>query len=327
MTITATLIGAGGIGDSHLEAISRLEGIQASALADINLERAQNCADRFGLKAYTDYRAMIAEVKPDIAIIALPHFLHREVALYCLNQGCHLLLEKPMALSDEECSEIIELANSKGLIIFVGHTQQYLAQNLTAKALIREGRLGNLIMVNDNRHCSYFTPDRPAWFLDPAKSGGGIVANLGAHCIDKIQWLTDSRIVQAKAILSYEAEGYPDVEGSASMLLTTSQGVPCTVNLSGYKGVGSEETELVFTHGMIKILNHKSVWLSRDGVYQEVPSIESVNPMRLQFLDLLACIRDGRQPYCSGDYGRSVVRVIEAVYESDKRKQEVAVKS
>jgi predicted dehydrogenase len=327
MVTSVAILGAGIIGDYHLEAISKLSNIQAVAVADINPEKSQQCAERFNLKAFTDYREMIAEVKPDIAIIALPHFLHKDAAIYCVSQGCHLLLEKPMALSSAECTEIMETADRHKIIVFVGHTQQYLSQNLTAKALIRKGGLGKLIMINDNRHGPYFVANRPGWFLDPAKSGGGIVFNLGAHAIDKIQWLTDSRITQVRATLSYEEQKYTDVDGSAVMLLTTSDGVPCTVNLSGYEGARSEETELVFTGGMIKIINHKSVWLSQDGVYKEVPASDSIDPFRLQLIDLLECISEGKQPYCNGEYGRSVVSVIEAVYESDRKKQEVAIEA
>ncbi|MDG0813608.1 Gfo/Idh/MocA family protein [Cohnella rhizosphaerae] len=325
MTFNAALIGAGAIGAAHLEAMAAMEGIAAVALSDVSPERGERSAQRFGVKAYADYRVMIDEVRPEIAIIALPHFLHKEASLYCLDRGCHLLIEKPMAISAVECDEILASAERNGRIVFVGHTQQFLAANLLAKQLIRSKELGKLIMINDVRHSPYFTPQRPAWFLEPAKSGGGIVANLGAHAIDKIQWLTDSRIVNVRAALSYEAEGYPDVEGSAAIFLTTSSGVPCTVNLSGYAGDTREETELVFTYGMLKIVSHRSVWLSQGGLYREATPDNSVDPFRLQFEDLLACIRDGEQPYCSGAYGRSVVRVIEAVYKSQRSGAEIAV--
>jgi predicted dehydrogenase len=325
MVQNVVLIGAGIIGECHLKAIGNMDGIRASAVADINLTQAQSCAERYDLKAYQDYRQMIDEVRPDIAIIALPHFLHKEAALYGLNNGCHLLLEKPMALNEAECKEIMEAAESNGRMILVGHTQQFLNQNLKAKALIRKGELGKLIMINDKRHGPYFVEKRPGWFLDRAKSGGGIVFNLGAHSIDKIQWLTDSRIVRVKANLSYLNESYPDIEGSASMLLETSTGVSCTVNLSGYEGIRSEETELVFEHGMIKIINHHSVWISKDGTYAEVPDEKAVDPFELQLLDLMDSIQTGQQPYASGEYAQSVVRVIEAVYESAGMGREVSM--
>src|SRR5690606_32512534 len=117
------------------------------------------------------------------------------------------------------CDDIIEHAERLSRAVLVGHTQQYLPYNLAARELLRkEGpALGKLIQINENRYGPYFTPNRPAWFLDRAKSGGGIVANLGAHAVDKIQWLTDSRIQRVRARLSIETPEYPDIEGSASM--------------------------------------------------------------------------------------------------------------
>ncbi|MFD2329666.1 hypothetical protein ACFSR7_10475 [Cohnella sp. GCM10020058] len=69
--------------------------------------------------------------------------------------------------------------------------------------------------------------------------------------------------MSARAALSYKAEGYPHVEGSAAILLTTPSGVPCTVNLSGYASATREETELIFTKGILKIVSRRSVWLSQ----------------------------------------------------------------
>lgn len=230
-----------------------------------------------------------------------------------------------MAISTQQCDAINEAVERNRVVMLVGQTQQYISHNLKGKSIVQSGELGKLVMIHDVRHGPYFHADRPSWFLDKAKSGGGIVFNLGAHAIDKIQWLTDSRITRVRASLSYHAERYPDMEGSAVMMLETSQGVTCTVNLSGYDGVDREETELVFTHGMIKIINHDSVWISEDGKYRQVPIEHAVNPFELQLTDLAACIREGRQPYSSGEYGRSVVRVIEAIYQSAQLDDEVTI--
>src|SRR5690606_8821748 len=104
----------------HLAAISRMTGIRAVAIADINRERAEECAKKFDLKAYTDYEEMLAEQQPDIAIVALPHFLHRDAAISCLAAGCHLLLEKPMAISSAACDDIIEHAERFSRAVLVG---------------------------------------------------------------------------------------------------------------------------------------------------------------------------------------------------------------
>src|SRR4029453_8606589 len=98
---------------------------------------------------------------------------------------------KPMAVSVSECDAIIQAGQKADIRILVGHTQHYIAENIQAKSIVQSGELGELVMIHDVRHTNYFQDSRPQWFLEKEKSGGGILANLGTHSIDKIQWLTD----------------------------------------------------------------------------------------------------------------------------------------
>src|SRR5690606_8288678 len=132
---------------------------------------------------------------------------------------CHVMLEKPMALSVAECDAIIAAAAEARVRILIGHTQHYMAENLLAKQLVERGELGELVMIHDVRHMDYYRSSRPDWFLEKAKSGGGVLANLGTHSIDKIQWLTDSAVRTVRAsVTRHGSRG--DVEGSGMVYLT-----------------------------------------------------------------------------------------------------------
>lgn len=317
MGYRVALIGGGGIAVSHFEALRQMDRLQAVAVADISRERAESLGKEYGVAAYTDYREMIEREKPDIAVITLPHFLHKEAALFAAEQGCHLMLEKPMALNAAECGEIIEGVRRAGVKLMVGHTQHYIAHNRAAKAIIEEGRLGTLVMINDTRHVPYYRDSRPAWFFEKAKAGGGIFMNLGSHSVDKIQWLTGSRIAQVKASVShYGTKG--DIEGSGIAWLRTESGIPATISQSGYTGVSRNDTELVFTNGMLKLATGLGLWISEDGQYVEVPVTKEAPAFVLQFNDLIRYIEDGIEPSSSMEYSRSVVSVVEAMYRSSE---------
>lgn len=318
------LIGAGIIAHSHLQAISRMPGLQASAVAEIDPVKAAAVAEQYAIKAYGDYREMLAAERPDIAIVSLPHDLHRESALECIRFGCHLLLEKPMALNTAECRDINAAARRRGIRLMVGHTQHYIAENLAAKRLIEEGGLGELLMINDVRHKFYFAAERPRWFLDKDRAGGGILMNLGSHSVDKIQWLTNSRVAKVKASLHF-AEGLNRLEGCGVVCLETTAGVRAVMFQSGYPGVDNEEMELVFTRGMIKLRTNESVWVSRNGVYERLELPPPEDPYVLQLRDLLAYIERGVEPDCSGGYAASVIAAIEAIYASAESGTEASV--
>ncbi|GGD80102.1 Gfo/Idh/MocA family protein [Paenibacillus nasutitermitis] len=307
------VIGGGAIGVGHLEALQSIEGLTACAIVEFNPLRGQELADRFGIRAYVLEDDMYGQERPDIIIIALPHDLHRPSAIRAANQGCHILLEKPMALNVQECDDIMAAVARNGVRLMVGHTQQYLPENRKAREIIAGGELGELIMIHDVRHADYFHPDRPAWFLVKEASGGGIIANLGSHSIDKIQWLSGSPIAKVKASLSFHGNR-GNVEGSGMLFLETASGIPACITQSGYPGVSRNETELIFTKGMLKIQTGVGVFISRNRKYELVPSEPTASPLLLQLHDLLHSIQEGKDPECSGHYSRSVVSVLDSAY-------------
>ncbi|WP_128656334.1 Gfo/Idh/MocA family protein [Paenibacillus sp. 598K] len=322
--LRVAVLGAGIIAGSHLEAISATPGVTACAVADLDQAKVGELAERWGIKGFTDYREMLRNELPDIAVIALPHFLHKEASLAAIAHGAHLMLEKPMALSTAECDEIISAAEQAGIRVLVGHTQHYIAENIEARRWVRSGELGPLVMIQDNRHLSYFRDTRPSWFLDKALSGGGILANLGTHSIDKIQWLSDSAVSYVSASTSRHADR-GNVEGSGMIYMRLQSGVSATIVQSGYPGEVRDETELIFAGGMLKLATGRSLWVSRGGPYEPLEVPQTATPFERQYAELAAAIRDGRETDCPPAYARGIIGVLEAVYRSAEtgREQEV----
>nr|WP_281069403.1 Gfo/Idh/MocA family oxidoreductase [Paenibacillus shirakamiensis] len=197
--------------------------------------------------------------------------------------------------------------------MLVGHTQHYWPANLQAKKLIESGRLGPLIAIQDTRHLPYFSEERPRWFLEKAKSGGGILMNLGAHSIDKIQFLTSSRVDRISASMTkYGSIG--DVEGSSVLFLTTSTGVAATIVQSGYLGKPLDLTELIFTGGRARLISSAGLWVS-EGQEFEIESLDALeDPFIRMYQDLVQEIEEKKPPGSSGMYARSVIAAIEAAY-------------
>ena len=325
MKYRLVVVGAGKIAFAHLEAIKLLkQQLVPVAVADLLEERAQELAAAYGIRPYTDYKEMVEREKPDIVIITLPHFLHKEAAIYCANQGCHVLLEKPMALTVLECDEIIAAVHSSNVKLMVGHTQHYISENRKAKQIIEQGDLGQLVMINDSRHTDYFNQERPGWFLQKELSGGGIITNLGSHSVDKIQWLGGTKIKKVKASLSFHGPR-GNVEGSGLVFLENESGTPSTISQSGYRGAPRNETELLFTGGMLMVQTGQALFISKGGAYEQISVEKEDSPFVQQFLELMTCIECDQEPECSMKYSRSIVAVTNAIYVSHELKIEVIV--
>lgn len=308
------VIGAGAIAGRHLKALDAMSRVRGVAVADVAEERAAACAQAYGLQPYGDYRRMLEAERPDIAIVTLPHHLHKEAVMVCAGLGIHLLLEKPMGLSVRECDDMIEAVRNAGVTLMVGHTQHYLPENRAAKARIDAGELGRLIMVQDTRHTDYFADSRPGWFFRKEQAGGGILANLGSHSVDKLQWLSGQRVELVMAQVCGPGPA-GDIEAGGLVYLRTSGGVAASLCLSGYKGAPRNETELVFTGGMLRLSGGK-LWSSAGGEYRQEEVPETPDPFVLQLEELTAALEEGREPECGADYSRSIVEVTEAVYRS-----------
>ncbi|MDO3409964.1 Gfo/Idh/MocA family oxidoreductase [Saccharibacillus sp. CPCC 101409] len=324
MLYRTAVLGAGNIARFHLEAMKSLPDIRACAIADVQKRRADRLAAEYGLSSYTDYKDMIVREKPDLVVVTLPHYLHAEAAKFAAERGIHILLEKPMALNVRECDGIIAAAKAGGVRVMVGHTQHYMAENLEAKAWIDSGRLGRLVMIGDTRHQQYDLPGRPDWFFEHSKAGGGILTNLGSHCIDKIQWLTGGRITRVKAVVDYTPTR-GDVESGGCALLETSAGVPATLGVSGHPGGVVDETELRFTGGSLKLRTGSGLWIGEGKEYRKLPVPPQPDPFVRQLEDLLGAIREDREPECSMAYSRSVVAAVQSLYLSSERGAEIEV--
>lgn len=300
------------------------ERTELAAVADVDEKRANEAAAAYGIRPYTDYRQMLVKERPDIVVITLPHALHKEAALACITAGCHVLLEKPMAINEQECAEINDAAARAGIVLAVGHMQHYFSENRKAREMVASGRLGKLVMINERRYGYYFSEKRPNWFLDKKWSGGGMAINIGSHSIDKIQWMTDSRIATVCAHLTYHGER-GDVEGSASLLMRTSSGVSVNASLYGYRAVPINETEFLFTGGSMRLVARRGLWISGENGYEPVKTEPMTEPFTPQWDDALDAIEHGSELSIAGTYAQTVAATVDALYRSHETGMEQKV--
>ena len=224
------VVGTGIIGMDHLAAIADLEDFTLCAVCDINEEKARQVAVQYGVPYCTDYEKIVRIAEPDAVILNLPHFLHAPAAEYFLNCGVHVLVEKPMANTAAECDKMIVAAKSHRKVLAVGHIQRFYLVNQAVKQAADSKKLGRLLMMNERRSIRYFTENRPKWFFDRQRAGGGIIMNYGAHAIDKMFYLAG--ITDAAVSAAYgNAPGY-EVEGHAQLFFHTPDGFSAAVSFS-----------------------------------------------------------------------------------------------
>lgn len=313
----AGIIGAGSISEEHIKACINNSNIAITAIAEIKPEKAFKLIQDYNLKAkvFTDYREMLDETNLNMVIINLPHFLHLDVATYCAQKGCHILLEKPMALNTAECDEILQIADRNNIKLMIGHVIHYYAETILAKELVKTGELGELLMINDFRSSAYFTSDRPDWYLDKKQSGGGILMNLGAHSIDRIMWITGRKIKSVQAHIQKLYPGY-NVEGHAHINILLDGNIPAAITLYGYEEYYKNLTTLYFTEGVAEVIYGEGVRTYKNGKKEKLAGCFK-DAFELQLNDFSGCIENRIANPIPGEYGREIINVIQKCYEQN----------
>ena len=307
------VIGTGIIGSSHLHAISRSDSCRLCAVCDINESAAIAAADKYGVPYFTDYRDIPTKTEADAVILNLPHWLHCEAAVFFLDSGLHVFVEKPMAISVDECDKMLAAAAHSGKQLAVGHLQRFVAANRKVRDVVQSGELGRLCMITEFRTIDYFAPNRPKWFLNKELAGGGIIMNYGAHALDKFFYIMDSRPEYIRANVQ-NWKNDCSIEGHSQIMINFKNGVSATITFNGYTNSGYE-TIYYFTEGTLKVSNTTQLFMRAGQEWIPVQLQESDDYMLCQLEAFCSLVRGESSEMPTGTYAKDVISAIERIYE------------
>jgi predicted dehydrogenase len=182
------IIGCGGISQVHSAAYQHIPDVQVVAAADIRLEYAQKTASLHGANAYSSLEALLANEKPDMADICVPSYLHKSIAMTCMQHGLHVLSEKPMALNLADAQALAGCATQNGVFFMVAQVIRFWPEYLYLKKVYEQGTYGPLLQAFFSRTCGAPLWAWENWYTDPQRSGLAPF-DLHVHDADYIHYL------------------------------------------------------------------------------------------------------------------------------------------
>lgn len=332
------LIGCGRISRNHIIA-ARENKLEIVAVCDIvpeNMERvlALNGLEQdASIKRYTDYQQLIAENELDLVSIATESGLHAEIALFCIQAGLHVIIEKPMAMSLADADRIISLSQEKGVKVSACHQNRFNIAVQEMRKALEQGRFGKLshgsIHVRWNRNQEYYTqaPWRGTWAQD-----GGALMNQCIHGIDLLRWTFGDEVESVYGVTKQQFHHYLEAEDIGMAVVKFKNGAVATIEgTTNVYPQNLEETLYVFgENGTVKLggksTNNIDVWDFADetdadagnkSLEEQTSNVYGNGHARL-FADVIDAIQTDRVPYVDAYAGRRALELVLAIYKSQK---------
>ena len=297
-----------------------------SVLAKHNLEQDKS------IKRYTDYKKMLDE-NPDIALvsIATESGLHASIALYVIDKGVNVIIEKPMAMSIADADKIIELSEAKGVKVSACHQNRFNIAVQQMRRALEAGRFGKIshgsIHVRWNRNKDYY--EQAKWRGTWAQDGGALM-NQCIHGIDLLRWMMGDEIDEIYGVTKQQFHGYLECEDIGMAVVRFKNGAVGTIEgTTNVYPKNLEETLYLFgENGTVKLggksTNAIDVWdfadekdgdSSNKGFFEETSNVYGNGHTSL-FADVIDAIEKDRKPYVDAYAGKRALETVLAIYKS-----------
>lgn len=305
------LFGSGWIMDFHARGVLEHPLGELVAATNWREESLSKLAERFGIpRTTTRWEELAEDPEIEAAVIATPNALHAPQATACLRAGKHVLVEKPMATSVEECETMIAAARRSGASLMVAHCWRFRDEVRAVRDRITAGELGEVVKTRGYGVHAKWGPS--GWFTDPALAGGGALVDMGVHAIDTARFLLGDPTPERVCATVGTRYGAYEVDDDGILLISWSNGTNSIVESGWWQphpGGLEAETEVYGTKGYTTIFP----WAEPPSEDYEHCSQPMYSTQMAEFID---SVSEGRQPRPNGEDGRVVMQVVEEAYRS-----------
>jgi len=348
--LRTAIVGCGKVGHFHARALANLEKSEFVAVCSTSLDRANAFGDQYGVRAFDSVEAMVEDAQVDVVCICTPHPQHASVAIAALKHGCHVLIEKPLASSLEDCDAILSCAEEHRRTVGVVCQRRFYPSAMRIRQAIDAGKIGrpvigNVVMLGW-RDRQYYESDpwRGSW----AGEGGGVLVNQAPHQLDLLLWYMGD-IDEIYGVWKNVNHDYIEVEDTAAAIVKFKSGAIANILVSNAQNPALYGK--VHVHGD----NGASVGVQTDGgamfiagvstiaepPYNDIWTIKGEEEMltewknadaehfhsadslyfchERQIDDFLTAVGSDTKPLIDGVDGRKTVELFTAIYRSARK--------
>jgi len=349
------IIGAGGIAQvTHIPCFQKIDGVEVSAIADINEEKLKFISEKFNIpKTFKNWEDLVNE-DIDIVSICSPNVFHAEQSIKALKAGKNVLCEKPMCLSSEEAERVFEAVEKSGKKFMGAFPRRFTGETVVLKKMIDKGEFGEIYYAKTGYLRRRGIPGLGTWFTNKKLAGGGPMMDVGVHVLDMTLYLmgspkpeliigstynkfkdkaTDGGWPPAETRMGDKSTGTFDVEDLASGFVKLSNGATLIVEASwaGNSDTGLK-TSLFGTKAGAQLPDPQDsskpvrIYSETNGILTDItPQIPQIDSYQEEINHFIECVRENKEPITKKEEIISVVKIIEGIYKSAETGKPVTV--
>ena len=337
-----------GMGRVHIEGYQAHPDAEVVAIADLNEQRLGEVAQKYKVAAqYTSFETMLAKEALDVVSIATPNKFHKAHTLAALRAGCHVLCEKPMAMSAQEAQEMLDVAEEMDKRIMINFSFRFTEQSMALKEQVDAGVLGDIYFARSVWHRRRGVPGLSQlgvrrnvykfgnWFMQKNMSGGGPLIDLGVHRLDlalwlmgypKPTWIMGSTYNPIGSAWAAELDAKFTVEDLATAYIKFENGASMVLEASWAANIAEKElmhTRLLGTKAGLVQRNYDEGYQFEAELYLDINGNQfdmTLHPpakpvMKSMYYFVESILHNTPHP-ATGQEGLMVMEILDAIYES-----------
>jgi len=349
------IIGAGGISQvAHIPNFQKIDGVKVEAICDINEEKLKYVAEKFNIpKKFTDWEKMIEE-EIDAVCICSPNVYHAIQSIKAMENGKHVLCEKPICLSVKEAEDIFKTVEKTKKVFMGAFPRRFLGETIVLKKMIDEGFFGEIYYLKASYLRRRGIPGLGTWFTSKKLAGGGPMMDVGVHVIDQVIYL--SGLLEPEIVIGATFEKFKDkaVDG----------GWPPVDTRKGDKPTGKMEVEdlatgfVKFKNGAVLFVeaswagnsevglkgslfgtkagaqlpdptdpkNPLRIYTETNGIINDmIPEVPKIDVYFEEVKYFIDCIKGEKKPITKKEEIIAVTKIIEGIYKSAEKNEPVII--
>jgi predicted dehydrogenase len=328
------VVGLGSIAETAvLPALRNSKNSKLMALVSHDESRAQELGAKFGVKrcySYENYGQCLSQPGVDAVFVTSVNGAHAEQAIRAANAGKHVLCEKPMATSVEDCRRMVEACRAKSVRLMIAYRKYFEPASVALKKLVTSGKLGRLRHMFSS-YTEIVDPGKAkTWQLNQKLAGGGSLMDIGIYCVNTMRWVAGNSPIDATAYRWTDApQRFSEVEDSIAFRLTHPDGLVCQ-GTSSYSSMAASFLQVHGDQGWAA-LNPAFAFEEERRLFGKIrgrwfeKQFKVMDEFALELNAFAESIHRGRDPEPDGMEGLRDLATIEAIYRSAQENRTVPI--